>query len=135
MNSSYVFLIGSMVCLGISTLFFEKSTHTIGALNTTLWYYILGTLFAVTLYFFSKKTPISDVNNLKWVFLVTFFLFSSVYLFTLSLQKIDVSIAATIRALSFVVTILISFYFSHNAINFKQVIGILLGIGAIVCLK
>ena len=26
MNSAYLFLIGSMVCLGVSTIFFEKST-------------------------------------------------------------------------------------------------------------
>ena len=135
MNSAYLFLIGSMVCLGVSTIFFEKSTLSIGAYNTTLLYYISGTVLSLLLFFFVKKTPIAAISDLKWVFLASVFLFSSVYLFTLSLQKIDVSIAATVRALSFIVPVLVSFYFSSESISPKQVVGILMGVVAIICMK
>ena len=135
MNSAYLFLIGSMVCLGVSTIFFEKNTLSIGAYNTTLLYYISGTVFSLLLFFFVKKTPILAISDLKWVFLASVFLFSSVYLFTLSLQKIDVSIAATVRALSFIVPVLVSFYFSSESISPKQVVGILMGVVAIICMK
>lgn len=135
MNNAFFFLIASMISLGISNLFFEKSTKIIGPINTTWWYYFFGLILATLFYLVSDKTPITDYKTIKWPFLIALFLVFSVYLFNIALQKINISIASTLRSLAFIVTILLNIYLSKDPLSYKQIVGILVGICSILLVK
>lgn len=135
MNNSYLLLFASMIFLGVSNIFFQKSTQIIGPINTTWWYYIFGLLLSTVIYLVSEKPVITDYTAIKWPFFVALFLVMSVCLFNFALQKINVSIASTVRSLSFITTILLSFYFSEEVLSSRQLLGMVLGIGSILLMK
>lgn len=135
MNNSSLFLLISVLFLGISNIFFEKSVKHVGPINTTMWYYIFGLLLSSLFYFFIEKPVITNYTVLKWPFLVALFLVSSVFLFNISLQKINITIASTVRSLAFIITILLNFYLSKESLTSKQLLGMILGISSIILMQ
>ncbi len=134
-DSVYIYLLISVLFLGISNLFFKKSVQHIGSINTTLWYYIFGFLFSCILYFSVKKTIITNYTELKWPLFVAIFLFISVFLFNLALQEIKTSIASAARSLAFIITIMVNLYFFKDILSSKNLLKIILGISSVLLMK
>lgn len=133
MNNGYLLLISSSLSLGISSIFFYKSTNSLGAVTTTLWYYLFGFIISLVIYFISKKEINTNYKHLVWPMLTAIFLTISVYTYNISLKTINVSVASTIRSLSFVFTIIIAVVFTGEVIDSKQLIGgVLTVIGVIL---
>ncbi len=130
-------LLGSMFFLGISNLFFQKSSLTIGAFPTTVWYYIIGTIITLLAYVFNfnNEKLLVPIHDLKWVALISLCISLSVYLFSRAVETVPVSIGASIRSMSFVVTILITLILGETDWDVKKGVGVLCALAAVYCLK
>lgn len=135
LNNSIFLLVGSSIFLGISNIFFQKSTKAIGAENTTLWYYVFGAVIAAAYSFFKANAVEYSITDLRWAFFTASTLIVSVYLFNFAIEDAKISIASTIRSMSFVVTIVLSISLGQEALSLKHFVGILLAVGAVICFK
>lgn len=136
MAKAYLLLFGSMFFLGLGNLFFQKSSLSIGAFLTTVWYYIIGAVFAFLILSFSKeKRLFIPVGELRWVSLIALSLLLSVFMFSKAIQSIPISIASTIRSMSFIVTIIIVLFLGNEDLSLKKGVGFFLAIGAVYCMK
>lgn len=131
-NSGFAFAVGSMILMGISTFLYKRSTDAIGATNTTFFYYLFSIIIATGIWLiFREKEPFS-ASALIWPLVIAICLFSSVWLFTLSLSHIQVSAASTVRALFFVVTVALAVIFAQERPGPLGVAGIGLAVFAII---
>lgn len=113
-NPGLLFAIGSMVFMGISSYLYKRSTDALGATNTTFYYYLFSIIIATGVWLVFRERNDFPKSALMWPLLIAVFLFLSVWLFNLSLQYLDVSLAATIRGMFFVVTLLLALIISKE---------------------
>lgn len=127
-----IFIIISMICLGVSTFFYKKSTETAGPVNTTFFYYLFAFIMAAVYWIiFREKTPLSPAAML-WPFLVALFLFTSVLTFNYALSHtLPISVASAVRSLSFVVTTAMAVIIYRESLHPKDIIAILLAVAAL----
>lgn len=117
MSNPYLFLLGSIVCLGISNLLFKTSNNVMGAIHTTFYYYLFGILVSgVFLFLSGEKKPLSFFS-LRYLVPLSILMVCSVYLYTKSLKEIPVSIASSVRLLAFLVSVIASIFFLKETIN------------------
>jgi drug/metabolite transporter (DMT)-like permease len=122
----------SMLTLGISTYLYKQSTAAIGPTNTTFFYYLFSLIIAVGVWIvFGEKQPF-EKTALLWPALLAVFLFTSVWAFNYAVNVIDVSVAATLRSLSFLVTIVLAVSISHESLAPKDWVAAALAAVAIV---
>ncbi|MBI2641855.1 DMT family transporter [Candidatus Roizmanbacteria bacterium] len=130
----YLLIILSALFLGIANIFYKKSSVLIGAINTTFFYYLFGFILAFIIWIFFKEKTEFTPGNMGNAFLISFFLVISVLLFTIGINKPEVSIpiASTIRSLAFVSTVFIAILFLKESLTVTNTIGIMLAIASVV---
>ncbi|MCP3923062.1 MAG: DMT family transporter [Desulfobacterales bacterium] len=127
----FILAIVSMVGLGVSSFLYKQSTTAIGPVNTTFFYYLFSVVFASVAWIFFKEEGFAS-KELLWPFLTAVFLFISVLTFNFAIKYIDVSIGATIRSLSFIVTVVLAVLIFKEKLYLKDYIALTLAIVAIV---
>jgi len=126
------FALFSMLTLGVSSFLYKRSTVAIGPTNTTFFYYFFSCLIAFFAWLFFRESQSFERSALVWPALLASFLFSSVWAFNFAVTSLDVSIAATIRSLSFLVTIILAVVFTQETVTTKDWVAVGLAIAAIV---
>lgn len=137
-STGLMFAVGSMVFMGISSFLYKRSTDAIGATNTTFFYYLFSIFIALAVWLVFREKESFDRSALIWPFLIAICLFFSVWFFNLSLRELEVSVAATIRGLFFIVTTALAVVIAKEqpstmsmvAIAFAAVSVLMLGIEA-----
>lgn len=129
---NYTWVIVSMVSLGIGSFIYKRSSLSIGPINTTFFYYLFSVIITFVIWLVFKDTKTFKINDLVWPLLIAVFLSISVLAFNLSLEKVDVSIAATIRSMSFIILIILALVIEKEVLKLKDYIAIGLACGAIV---
>lgn len=127
-----IFAFVSMAALGVSNYFYKRSTQLMSPVNTTFFYYLFSVVIALVVWvLFREKEPVPRAA-LIWPALIAVFLFTSVLTFNYAVQTMNVSTGATVRGLSFLVTVLLAVVFSKESLSAKDYLGILLAVGAVV---
>ncbi len=127
----FLFAFFSMIGLGVSNFLYKKSTAALGPVNTTFFYYLFSIGIATIVWLFFREKGIVEKNNLIYPGLIALFLFSSVLSFNFAVKYINVSIGATIRSLSFIVSIVLAIVFYKEKMYFKDYAAVALAILAI----
>jgi drug/metabolite transporter (DMT)-like permease len=130
--SGLFFALLSMLSLGVSTYLYKRSTAAIGPTNTTFFYYLFSLVMAVMIWLTFGEKQTFEKTALIWPALLAAFLFTSVWAFNYAVNVIDVSVAATIRSLSFVVTIVLAVGISHESVSPRDWVAVALAVAAIV---
>ncbi len=130
--SGLVLALLSMVTLGISTYFYKQSTAAIGPTNTTFFYYLFSLIIAVAVWLTFGEKQSFEKTALLWPALLAVLLFSSVWAFNFAVNAIDVSVAATIRSLSFIVTLGLAVSISQESMAPKDWVAAALAVVAIL---
>ena len=133
-NSGMIFAIASMVFMGISTFIYKKSTDSIGATNTTFFYYLFSIIIATAVWLVFKEDKEYSYQSLAWPIAIAICLFLSVWFFNLALRDINISTAATIRSLFFVVTVLLAIVVAKEQPGPLGYAGIGLAIASVILL-
>jgi drug/metabolite transporter (DMT)-like permease len=121
----------SMVFAGISAYLYKRCSPLLGPTNTTFFYYLSGFVIASIVWFaVRERTPIAR-GDLIWPFFTALSLFVSIWTFNYSLQVTNVSVAAPIRGMSFVITALLAVWFSSERLFMKDYIAMTLAIAAV----
>jgi drug/metabolite transporter (DMT)-like permease len=126
------FALLSMVTLGVSTYLYKRSTEAIGPNNTTFFYYLFSLVIAVIVWLVLGEKQTFEKTALFWPALLAAFLFTSVWAFNYAVNVIDVSVAATVRSLSFLVTIVLAVVISHESMSPRDWVAAALAVVAIV---
>jgi len=127
-----VFAILATMSLGVGYIFFNESTRALGPSNTTLFYYLFGSLFAFIIWaVFGDRQPFSR-GDMVWPVLTALCLSMSVIFYTLSLRNMKVSVATTIYSLSFVVTVVLAVLLKKDVLHFKDYIAGGLAVAAVI---
>ena len=121
-----------MLFMGIGTFFYKKSTTTLGPIHTTFFYYFFSIILAASLWFSVRDKAPVEKEALLWPALMAFFLCASVWTFSYALKTLDVSVASTIRGLSFVATIALAVVFYREELAPKDMVAVLLAVGSVV---
>jgi drug/metabolite transporter (DMT)-like permease len=127
-----VYAILASVCLGISSIFFKESTQALGPSNTTLFYYLFGSLFAFILWASLGGRQSFARGDLIWPALTALSLSTSVIFFTTSLKSTRVSVVTTIYGLSFVVTVVLAVLLKKDVLHLKDYIASGLAVAAVI---
>lgn len=123
---SYIFIIISALTLGITSVLYKKSTTVLGPINTTFYYYLFGAVLAFIFWVIFKSPEKVEVRDLIYPGLISVTLFISILTFNIGLQHTKVTISSTIRAFSFVFSVIIAVVFFKEHITLKQIVGIIL---------
>mgnify|MGYP006109762251 CR=1 FL=1 len=113
-NSGLAFAIASMFFMGVSTFLYKRSTDALGATNTVFFYYLFSIVIATGVWLICREKEPFSPSALVWPFIIAISLFLSVWFFNLSLLNLQVSAAATIRALFFIVTVALAIVFAKE---------------------
>lgn len=135
MKPSYeglLFALASMITLGVSNYLYKRSTDVLGPTNTTFFYYLFSLFLAIFVWIFLREKQDFTRADLFWPAMLALFLFSSVLTFNYAVKLIDVSVAATIRSLCFVVTILLAVYISQERLTMKDWIAVAFAVIALL---
>ena len=122
----------SMAGLGISSLLYKQSTSVIGPVNTTFFYYLFSVLIAAVVWCLFREERSLAAAHLVWPALIAVFLFSSVLAFNHAVRYIDVSVASTIRSLSFAVTVGLALCFFKERLYLKDYLALGLAVVAVL---
>ena len=126
------FSLASMLTLGVSTYLYKRSTDVIGPTNTTFFYYLFSFTIAIVVWLLFRETQPIPTANLFWPALLAAFLFTSVWTFNYAVKFIDVSVASTIRSLSFAITILLAINLSQEQLTTKDWFAVVFAVIALV---
>jgi drug/metabolite transporter (DMT)-like permease len=129
-----IWAIVSALCLGIGTFLYKISSSHLGASNTTFFYYLFSVVLASAVWFMTPEREPVEKANLIWPALMALFLCASVWTFSSAVQTIDISVASTIRGVSFVPAVLLAVTFYGERLTPKTSIALLLMLGAVVLL-
>lgn len=122
----------SAVSLGVSNFLYKRSSEVLSPINTTFFYYSFSFIIALIVWWlFGERERISG-PALIWPLLIAVFLFASVLSFNYAVMSLDISLGATVRALSFIVTALLGVLIYKEALTFRLSIAVLLMVVAIV---
>jgi drug/metabolite transporter (DMT)-like permease len=101
-------------------------------ITTTFFYYLFSLVIAgVVWILFRERAPIPR-GALVWPALIAVFLFVSVLSFNIAVQTMSVSAGATIRSLSFIITILLGVVVSQEKLSAKDYVAVGLAVSAVV---
>lgn len=137
-ENGMILAFGSMFFMGISSFLYKRSTDAIGPTNTTFFYYLFSIFIATGVWLVFRERQDFDKTALVWPLIIAVCLFLSVWLFNMALTEVQVSVAATIRGLFFLVTSALAFLVLKEtpstigiyAIGFAAISLILLGVDA-----
>ncbi|PJC36464.1 hypothetical protein CO046_05525 [Candidatus Peregrinibacteria bacterium CG_4_9_14_0_2_um_filter_53_11] len=131
---NYILIILSALCLGVANVFYKKSSASVGAVNTTFFYYLFGLVLAFIVWLFFREKMEFTSGNMATIFLISLFLTASVLLFNMGIirPEVSISIASTIRSLAFVATVLIAVLFLNENLTATNTLGIVLAIASVV---
>mgnify|MGYP006080423923 CR=1 FL=1 len=121
-----------MIFMGIGTFLYKRSTDSIGATNTTFFYYLFSIVIATGVWLIFREKETFSASALIWPLVIAICLFLSVWFFNLSLLHIEVSAASTVRALFFVITVALAIIFAQERPGSLGVAGIGLAVMAVV---
>ena len=122
----------SAVTLGISNSLYKRSSEVLSPIATTFYYYVFSAVLATIVWlFFGESRPVSGAS-LIWPALIAVFLFLSVLTFNFAIMHLSVSVGATIRALSFLVTVMIGISWYRDQLTWQQMLAVALSLAAIV---
>ena len=133
-GTGVMFAVGSMVFMGISSFLYKRSTDILGATNTTFYYYLFSIGIATVVWLMFRERIDFPKGALIWPFLIAICLFFSVWFFNLSLRELDVSVAATIRGLFFLVTTVLAVVIAKEQPSTIGVVAMCLAAGAVLLL-
>lgn len=133
-SAGLVFAVSSMIFMGISSFLYKRSTDILGATNTTFYYYFFSIIIATVVWLLFRERQEFPASALVWPALIAVCLFFSVWFFNLSLRSIDVSIAATVRGLFFLVTITLAVVFTKEQPSGTSIAAMSLAAGAVILL-
>ena len=122
----------SMIGLGVSTFLYKQSTHAIGPVNTTFFYYLFSFCIATVVWLFFREGEAIEKSKIIWPFLIAIFLYTSVLSFNLAVKHLDVSIGSTIRSLSFIVTVFFALIFHKEQLHVKDFVALGFAVAAIL---
>lgn len=128
---SYLLIIISALTLGITSVLYKKSTTVIGPVNTTFYYYLFGSVLSFIVWSIFKSPEKVMVKDLIYPGFIAITLFISILTFNIGLQHTKVTISSTIRAFSFIFSVIIAVVFLKEHITIKQVVGIGLAVVSI----
>ena len=129
--TGFLLALVSMAGLGISNFLYKQSTASIGPVNTTFFYYFFSMVFASVVWLFFREESYK-AKDLFWPLLTAIFLFTSVLSFNFALKYLDISIGATIRSLSFIVTVILAVLIFKEKLYLKDYIALALAICSII---
>ena len=119
-----------MICLGVGTFLYKKSTQEIGPTHTAFFYYFFSVIIAGVVWCLIKdKAPIAK-ETLLWPALMAAALYCSVLAFSFAVQTLEVSVASTIRSLSFLVTLALAVFFYREQLTARDFIAVLCALAA-----
>lgn len=122
----------SAVSLGISNSLYKQSSEVLSPVQTTFYYYIFSTLLATVVWFFYGESKPVTAANLTWPAGIAVFLFISVLSFNFAIMHMSVSMGATIRALSFIVTVIIGVCWYRDQLTWQHSLAVVLSLVAIL---
>lgn len=123
---SYILIIISAMSLGFGNVFYKKSTSEIGPLNTTFYYYAIGTLLSFILWLAFKNHQNFSIKDMLYPGIIAILLFISVFTFNIGLLQTKLSVSSTIRAFSFIFSVIVAVIFLREQLSFRQIIGVIL---------
>lgn len=123
---SYLLIVISALTMGITSVLYKKSTTVLGPVNTTFYYYLFGTVLSFIVWTVFKSPEKVMIKDLIYPAFIALTLFISILTFTIGLQHTKATISYTIRAFSFVFSIIITIIFFKVDITPKQIVGIVL---------
>jgi len=124
----------SALCLGIGTFFYKVSGRHLSASNTTFFYYLFSLVLAFSVWVFTPDRGEVQRSALVWPALMALFLCASVWTFSSATRAIDMSVASTVRGLSFIPAVFLSMLVFHERPSLKTLIAMLLVAVAVVLL-
>jgi drug/metabolite transporter (DMT)-like permease len=127
-----VLAVVSAVSLGISNSLYKQSSEVLSPVQTTFYYYLFSALLATVVWFFYGESKPVSVTNLVWPAAIAVFLFLSVLSFNLAIVHLSVSMGATIRALSFLVTVMIGVCWYRDQVTWQQGLAVVLSLVSIL---
>lgn len=127
-----ILAIVSAISLGISNSLYKQSSEVLSPVQTTFYYYLFSALLATIVWFFYGESKPISTTNLIWPAAIAVFLFLSVLTFNLAIMHLSVSMGATIRALSFLVTVMIGVCWYRDQVSWQQGLAIVLSLVSIL---
>jgi len=124
--TGFIWAIISALCLGVGTFLYKVSARSLGASNTTFYYYLFSVVLATVVWFITPGKVDVNKQDLIWPALMAFFISASVWTFSSAVTTIDLSVASTVRALSFIPAIVLAFLLYDETISTKNIIAIIL---------
>lgn len=130
--SAFLQLLLATICSGIAAVLFKFSTQSLGAANTTFFYYIFGTLWAFILWQFVYERIPFERSSLVWPALTALFLAISVVLFTTVIKSMPLSVATPIYGMSFLVASFIGIFLLGEPILAKHVVALFFAVASVL---
>lgn len=124
----------SALCLGVGTFLYKISSQSLGVSNTTFFYYLFSVILASAVWLLSPGREVFNRSALIWPGLMAVFLCASVWTFSGAVKTIDVSVASTIRGLSFIPAVTLAFFLYGERLTPKTIAAIILVCIAVVLL-
>lgn len=125
-------VIFSAITLGISNSLYKHSSEVLSPVTTTFYYYVFSAILATAVWIYSGETKVINNRDLIWPALIAVFLFASVLSFNFAIMHLSISMGATIRAFSFLVTALIGIFFYKDSLSWQQVLAVIFSIASII---
>ena len=126
------FALISAVTLGISNSLYKQSSEVLSPISTTFYYYLFRAILGATVWLLWGDSKAVQPSHLVWPALIAVFLFISVLSFNFAIMNMTVSMGATIRALSFIVTVVIGVVWYRDGLGWPQMLAVVFSIGAIL---
>ena len=122
----------SAIALGISNSIYKQSSEVLNPIATTFYYYIFSAILATIVWFFFCDSKTIHTVDLIWPASIAIFLFISVLSLNFAIMHLSVSMGATIRALSFLITVMIGIIWYRDQLTWQQGLAIVFSIVAIL---
>ncbi len=130
----FAWAVVSALCLGIGTFLYKISGRHLSPSNTTFFYYLFSLVLAFVVWLFTPERGEVERSSLVWPALMALFLCASVWTFSSATRAIDMSAASTVRALSFIPTVVLSMALFHERPSMKVLIAMGLIVAAVLLL-
>ena len=122
----------SAITLGISNSLYKQSSLVLSPIQTTFYYYVFSALLASAVWLFYGESKHVVPSSLLWPAAIALFLFLSVLSFNFAIMHLSISVGATVRALSFVVTVMIGYTWHRDQVTWQQGLAVVFSLIAIL---
>jgi multidrug transporter EmrE-like cation transporter len=130
----FLWAIVSALCLGTGTFLYKISSRSLGASNTTFFYYLFSIVIATAIWICTPGKEAVEKHTLVWPALMALFLCASVWTFSSAVRTIDMSVASTVRGLSFIPAVILALVLYGEKLTPKSIAAIVLVLCAILLL-